>query len=151
MQKAARFVALILIFIFLANFSLVSSQDPAIHEDNPSTLDNYDVVARGKMSRGRGKRPVQIARMDNNGEILLACLEAKTVELTETDEMKGILGMETRAQAAMFLHYEIRYAFLDYQLKKGIIKAPVHFNNADNNSPTDVRNLVFLMKTEASQ
>ena len=361
--------AFILIFLFLPGFFLVSSQYPVKDEDKPSTLDKYDVVARGKMSRDRGQRPVQIARMDNNGEILLACVEAKNaadlessgikflksqlellvdwdlleynrknktyqtnihvygpkkadairqhvrtgverlvseldteldslinhlksidreknifailyayvlhsyamqqfgkeiyqkpqlsseypfwngyawaiypvkkfntgvtfmpsegnqlyvvsattvprldfrqisdlikdvssdnkvdnpelkkslsafglfedqgnltipifniewstkledmakkvyariIELVESEELKGILGMETQAQAAMFLHYEIRYAFLNYLLEKGTIRAPVDFKNADNNSPADVRNLVFLMKTAKS-
>jgi len=369
MQKTVWFTAFILIFLFLPNPVLISSQDPAIYKDMPSTLDEYDVVARGKMSRDRGKRPVQIARMDNNGEILLSCVEsktvnelkssginflqsqleflidwdlleydrknkkyrtaihvyrteeaatirqyvrtgvvqleseldtelksllnhldkidreknlfailyayvlhsysmgqfgeeiyrkpqltaenpfwngyawaiypikkfntgvtfmpvegiqffvvsaatmpkldfkqivnfvkdfssdnkidnpklikslsafglyddqgnltipifdgdwsaklenmakkvyAKTIELVESEEMKGILGMETQAQAAMFLHYEIRYAFLNYLLEKGTIIAPVDFKNADNNNPTDVKNLVFLMKNEKS-
>lgn len=72
---------------------------------------------------------------------------AKTIELADSEGMKKILGMATQAQAAMFLHYEIRYAFLKYLLEKGVIKAPVDFKNADNNSPSDVKNLVFLMKT----
>jgi len=71
---------------------------------------------------------------------------AKTIEIVSSDEMKALLGMETQAQAAMFLHYEIRYAFLNYLLEQGMIEAPVDFENADNNSPTDGRNLVFLMK-----
>ena len=58
--------------------------------------------------------------------------------------------METQAQAAMFLHYEIRYALLDDLLKIGTLKAPVDFENADNSSPADMRNLVFLIKTEKS-
>jgi hypothetical protein len=75
---------------------------------------------------------------------------AKTIELVDSEVMKEILDMETQAQAAMFLHYEIRYAFLNYLLEQGIIEAPVDFKNADNNSLTDVRNLVFLIKTEKS-
>jgi hypothetical protein len=73
---------------------------------------------------------------------------AKTNELSDSEEMKDILGMETQAQAAMFLHYEIRYSFLNHILEEGIIEAPVNFKNANNNSPSDLRNLVFLMKTE---
>lgn len=75
---------------------------------------------------------------------------AKTIELADSEKMKDLLGMETQAQAAMFLHYEIRYAFLNYLLEQGMIEAPVDFENADNNSPTDGRNLVFLIKTEKS-
>lgn len=369
MRKSIQILACILIFWFLPGFSLISSHDPVKKEDKPSTLDKYDVVARGKMSRDRGMRPVQIARMDNNGEILLACLKArtveelkshgikflksqlellvdwdlleydrknktyrttihvygseqaaalrqrvkagveqlaseldselnslkdhlgridrekslyailfayvlhsysmnqfgeeiyrkpqlsaenpfwngyawaiypvkkfntgvtrvpvagnqlfvvsattvprlnfkqisdlikditpdnrvdnpelrkslssfnlfddhgnltipvfniewsvklknmakkvyaKTIEIANSPDLKNILGMETEAQAAMFLHYEIRYAYLDYLLEKGIIKAPVDFKNADNNNPADVRNLVFLMEADKS-
>jgi hypothetical protein len=75
---------------------------------------------------------------------------AKTIELADSEEMKDILGMETQAQACMFLHYEIRYAFLNYLLEQKMIQAPVDFKNADNNSPADVRNLVFLIKNEKS-
>jgi hypothetical protein len=369
MQKATRSVTLILLFLFLPSLLLFSLQDLVTDKDKSLTLDKYDVVARGKMARDRGIRPVQIIRMDNNGEILLACLEtktikelkssgikflqsqlellidwnllkynrrnktyrttihvygpeqsaairqhvrngvehlaseldaelnslisyldsigssknmfavlyayvlhsysmqqfgkeiyqkpqltaenpfwngyawaiypikkfntgvtflpfkgnqlfvvsattvprlnfrqisvflndiasdnkvdspelkkslssfglfddqgnstipifnmewstklenmakkvyARTIELVDSPELKDILGMETHAQAAMFLHYEIRYAVLDHLLKKGTIEAPVDFKNADNNSPSDVRNLVFLMKIATS-
>ncbi|MGD9345303.1 MAG: hypothetical protein PVH84_05535 [Candidatus Aminicenantes bacterium] len=369
MHKDARFVAFVLLFFFLSSLLLYSLQNSGIEKDKPLSLDTYDVVARGKMSRVRGKRPVEIARMDNNGEILLACLEektieelnstgikflksqlellvdwdlleydrktktyrttiyvygperaaairklirrgvvqltdeldselnslqsylesidrgknlfailyayvlhsysmnqfgeeiyqkpqlstehpfwngyawainpakkfntgvtfmpvegnqlfivsvttvprpnfrqisdlikdiapdnkvdnpelreslssfdlfdkrgdltipifniawstklenmakkvyAKTIELVNSPDLKNILGMETQAQAAMFLHYEIRYALLKHSLEKGTLIAPIDFKNADNNSPADMRNLVFLMKTEKS-
>ncbi|UCE40262.1 MAG: hypothetical protein JSV17_12460 [Candidatus Aminicenantes bacterium] len=369
MQKSTRFFAFGIIIVFFAHLLVLSAQDPLMDVDKPSTLDKYDLVARGKMSQGRGLRPVQIARLDNNGEILFACVEgktleqlkstgivcqqsqlellvdwnlleydrknrtykttihvygtdkaasirkkvgtkviqltatldadlasiknfleridreknlfailygyvlhsytmhqlgeeiyqkpqlsvehpfwkgyawaiyprkkfptgvtflpvegnqfffvsaatmpkldlrqvmafvkdvaidnkvddpelkkslsvfnlcneegkltipiiekewstklenmakkvyAKTIELAESEKMKDLLGMETQAQAAMFLHYEIRYAFLNYLLEQGMIEAPVDFKNADNNSPTDGRNLVFLIKTEKS-
>lgn len=73
---------------------------------------------------------------------------ARTLELADSEEMKTILGMTTQAQAAMFLHYEIRYAFLDYLLENGTMPPPIDFENAANNSPSDVKNLVFLMKSE---
>lgn len=247
MQKAIRIVDLGIMFVLFSSLSFFSAQDPLRDDEEPTTLDKYDLVARGKMSQDRGGRPVQIARMDNNGEILFACIEAKTIEqlksaglkfrqsqlellvegnqfffvsaatmpkldlrqvmafvkdvatdnkvddpelikslsafslcdeegkltipiiekewstklenmakkvytktieLVDSEEMKDILDMETQAQAAMFLHYEIRYAFLDHLLEKRIIEAPVDFKNADNNSPADARNLVFMMKTE---
>lgn len=70
-----------LVIVLAALFWLPGfTQDSQKHEGNPSTLDKYDSVARGKMSRDRGIRPGQIARMDNNGEILLTCLDAKTAE-----------------------------------------------------------------------
>jgi hypothetical protein len=76
---------------------------------------------------------------------------ARTVDLVDSKEMKEILGMETRAQAAMFLHYEIRYAFLSHMLEKGAIEAPIDFANAENNSPADMGNLLFLIKSVQSE
>jgi len=73
---------------------------------------------------------------------------AITAELADSKEMREMLGMETLAQTAMFIHYELRYAFLHYLLEKGTIQAPIDFDNAANNSPSDVRNLIFIMKTE---
>ncbi len=75
---------------------------------------------------------------------------AKTIDLVDSNEMKDILGMETQAQAAMFIHYEMRYAFLGHVLENGIIEAPVDFINAENNSSSDAKNLVFIIKTEKS-
>lgn len=71
---------------------------------------------------------------------------ARTIVLADNGEMKDILGMETQAQAAMFLHYEIRFAFLQYALEKGIVPAPFDFASTAKNEPSDFRNLVFLMK-----
>lgn len=70
----------------------------------------------------------------------------ETILLADSPEMKTILGMETRAQAAMFLHYELRYAFLNHALENGIIEAPIDFDNANNNKPEDKRHLVFMIK-----
>ena len=72
---------------------------------------------------------------------------AHTIELSESVEMNSILSMKTPAQAAMFLHYEIRFAFLNHLLEKGLIAAPIDFENAENNSPSDGRNLVFVIKS----
>ena len=71
---------------------------------------------------------------------------AQTVELTESPEMKGILGMATQAQAAMFLHYELRYAVLYHLLETGFMEAPIDFKNAGNNRPADKHRLVFALK-----
>ena len=81
-------------------------------------------------------------------ESMAKTVYARIIELADSEEMKNILGMATQAQAAMFLHYEIRYAFLDYLLGNGEIPPPIDFENAANNSPSDVKNLVFLMKSE---
>ena len=70
----------------------------------------------------------------------------ETILLADSPEIKTILGMETRAQAAMFLHYELRYAFLSHAIENGIIEAPIDFDNAANNSPADKRHLVFMIK-----
>jgi hypothetical protein len=72
---------------------------------------------------------------------------ARTIDLVDSTDMKQILCMETQTQAAMFIHYEIRYAFLSLLLEKGIIELPVDLDNADNNNPEDVGNLLFLIKS----
>ena len=54
--------------------------------------------------------------------------------------------MATPAQAAMFIHYEVRFAFLYHLLSKEMIPAPIDFENADKNSPADIGNLVFLIR-----
>jgi hypothetical protein len=73
---------------------------------------------------------------------------ASTLELTGMPEMETILGMSTQAQAAMFLHYEIRYAFLKSLLEDASIVPPLDFDNADNNRPEDLRNMIFFMSTK---
>ena len=70
MQKATRFVVCLLTFLLVLSFFSVASQESTREKNKPSSLDEYDLVARGKMSQNRGMRPAQIARMDNNGEIL---------------------------------------------------------------------------------
>lgn len=81
-------------------------------------------------------------------ETMAKIVYARTLELADSEEMKNILGMATQAQSAMFLHYEIRYTFLDFLLKNGTIPPPIDFENAANNNPSNVKNLVFLMKSE---
>lgn len=83
------------------------------------------------------------AKLENTAKIVYA----KTIEIVDSAEMKELLGMTTQAQAAMYIHYELRYAFLKHLLEKGFIKAPIDFENADKNKPADVSNLVFLMKS----
>jgi hypothetical protein len=73
---------------------------------------------------------------------------ARTIALADNEEMKDILGMETQAQAAMFLHYEIRFAFLQYVLEKGIVPAPLDFGSSAKNEASDFSNLVFLMRIQ---
>ena len=69
---------LCIIACIIVSIHLCAAQSSHKMGPSPATLDEYDFVARGKMSGDREARPEQIARMDNNGEILLACLEAKT-------------------------------------------------------------------------
>jgi hypothetical protein len=95
--------------------------------------------------------PVFEGEWPNRLENMAKHVYAKTIELVDSKEMQDILGMETRAQAAMFLHYEIRYAFLSHVLEKGVIEAPIDFENAEGNSPEDVGNLLFLMKPAQSE
>jgi len=98
---------------------------------------------------------------DDQGELTIPILEgewatklenmakqvyAQTVELAESLEMKEILSISTQAHATMFLHYELRYAVLTLLLETGFMKAPIDFENADNNAPSDNGNLVFVVK-----
>ena len=71
---------------------------------------------------------------------------AATLELVDTERMTDLLGMDTRAQAAMFLHYELRTAFLSGLLEAGAIEAPVDFENAAEADPRDVANMIFLVE-----
>lgn len=73
---------------------------------------------------------------------------AETAALANSPDMKNLLGMAVPEQAAMFIHYEIRYAFLDYLLSKNMIPAPIDFENADKNSTKDIGNLVFLIRSQ---
>ena len=90
--------------------------------------------------------PVFDSDWSENMENMAKRVYVETISLADDGEMKDILGMATQAQAAMFIHYEIRYAFLDYLLEKGVIPAPIDFGSAANNEPSDASNLVFLMK-----
>ena len=101
---------------------------------------------------GTGKLAIPVFKREwaTKLEKMAKTVYAKTVDLAVSEEMKDILDMETLAQACMFLHYEVRYAFLNYLLEKQMIEAPADFKSKDNNSPTNVRNLVFWIKTEKS-
>ncbi len=72
----------------------------------------------------------------------------RTIVLADHEEMKDILGMETQAQAVMFLHYEVRFTFLQYVLEKGIVPAPLDFGSPAISEPSDAGNLVFLMRMQ---
>jgi hypothetical protein len=82
------------------------------------------------------------AKLENMAEKVYA----KTIELVDSQEMQEILAMASQAQAAMFVHYEIRYALLKKLLEQETIEVPIDFSHAENNSPKDVGNLVFLMR-----
>jgi len=72
----------------------------------------------------------------------------RTIVLADQEEMKDILGMETQSQAVMFLHYEVRFTFLQYVLVKGLIPAPLDFGSTAISKPSDAGNLVFLMRIQ---
>ncbi|MFC2157787.1 hypothetical protein ACFLT9_08125 [Acidobacteriota bacterium] len=80
-------------------------------------------------------------------EVMAKTIYTETIELIESEEMKDILGMSTQAQRAMFIHYEIRTAFLSYLLEEGLIEMPVDLKNASNNLPSDLGNLIFIIKS----
>jgi hypothetical protein len=115
--------------------------------DNPEvkkSLSDFDLFD------DRGNLTIPIFKSDWSAKLknMAKKVYTQTTELAESIEMKDILDMETQAQAAMFLHYEIRYSYLDLLLEKGTIPAPIDFENAANNSLSDVKNLVFLMRPE---
>ena len=72
--------------------------------------------------------------------------DSETVALAESPEVQEILGMSSQAQAAMFIHYEVRYAFLDHLLRSETIQTPIDFENGDRNGPDDIGSLVFLIR-----
>ena len=72
---------------------------------------------------------------------------AKTAELADSEEIKNILMMENSARTAMFVHYELRYAFLKSLLEQGVLREPVDLTDASNNSAAEMRSLIFLMKS----
>lgn len=76
---------------------------------------------------------------------------AKTIELVESAEMKNLLGMATQAQAAMYIHYELRHAFLHLLLQNGTMILPADLEKADLNSRADIRNLIFLIQPARSK
>jgi hypothetical protein len=71
---------------------------------------------------------------------------SETVALAESPEVQEFLGMSSQAQAAMFIHYEVRYAFLDHLLRSETIQTPIDFENGDRNGPDDIGSLVFLIR-----
>jgi hypothetical protein len=115
--------------------------------DNPelrNSLSEFGLIDDG----GNLTIPVFEPEWSEKLEDMAKTVYAKTIEIAKSEEMKNILGMATLPQAAMYLHYEMRYAFLDYLLDQEIIEAPVDFKNASANSSNDLRKLVFLMKTK---
>jgi hypothetical protein len=84
-------------------------------------------------------------------EQMAAKVYEQTVELAVSEPMRDILGMDTQAQASMFLHYEIRHAFMGELLDTGLFQAPVDFRDPEKNRAHDVKNLVFILKNPESR
>jgi hypothetical protein len=126
-------------------FSFVKNVTKDNKLDNPELITKFSAFGlcdkQGELTIPvfEGQWPLRLENMAKK-------VYAKTVELVESVEMKKILGMATQAQAAMFIHYEIRYAFLNLLLEKGLFPVPVDFQNAENNNPADVGNLVFVIR-----
>ncbi len=76
---------------------------------------------------------------------------ARTAEIAASEEMRKILGMETRAQTEMFVHYEVRTAFLERLMKKGAVAAPVDFEDPQKNGPADAGHRLFLIVPSGQQ
>jgi hypothetical protein len=75
----------------------------------------------------------------------------ETVRLTRLPDMENLLGMSSPVQAEMFIHYEVRYAFLLRLLDEGAVMEPFDFEDAARNKPTDVGNLIFLIRPEGPE
>ena len=89
-MKRFRVSSALLILMVVLLLQAGCSGDAPPREGGPPTFDEYDFVARGRMSRDRGLRPADIVGMDGNGDILLACLDPKTVEELESGGTKFI-------------------------------------------------------------
>ncbi len=76
---------------------------------------------------------------------------ARTAEIAASEEMRKILAMSTQAQAEMFVHYEVRTAFLERLMKKGAVAAPLDFENPGKNNPSDAGHLLFLVVPSGRQ
>jgi hypothetical protein len=96
--------------------------------------------------RGELTIPIFESEWTGKSENMAKKVYAQTAALADSPDMKDLLGMATQAQAAMFLHYELRYAVLFHLLEKGLMEAPIDFENAGSNRSTDKRNLVFVLK-----
>jgi hypothetical protein len=114
--------------------------------DDPELLETFSAFGIFD-SEGRLSVPVFEGEWPAKLEDMARKVYWETIELVDSNEMKEILGMDTQAQAAMFIHYEIRYAFLKHVLDRGIIDAPLDFEVPENNGPEDLRHLVFLIKS----
>lgn len=113
--------------------------DPGLKE----SLSQFSIIN----SEGILTIPVFSEDWSANLENMAKKVYAKTVELADSEEMKKILMMENSAQTAMFIHYELRYAFLKDLRERGVLEEPVDLTDAGNNSAAEMRNLIFLMKT----
>ncbi len=131
-------------------FSFVEDVTADSRIDDPEEIKNFMNFG---VCDDQGELTIPVFERDRTRKLTVMAerVYSATVELVESDEMKEILGMETRAQAAMFIHYELRYGFLAGLLEDGTIEAPIDFENAPKADLRDVGNLMFLMKSEASE
>ena len=103
---------------------------------------------------------------DDQGNLTLAVFEGEwpgrledmarsvydeTARLVRLPDMEDLLGMSSPVRAEMFIHYEVRYAFLRRLLDEGAVMEPFDFENEARNKPTDVGNLIFLIRPEVSE
>lgn len=130
-------------------FSFVQDVTADSRVDDPEEIKNFMNFG---VCDDQGELTIPVFEGDRTRKLTVMAerVYSATVELVESDEMAEILGMETRAQAAMFIHYELRYAFLAGLLEDGMIEAPIDFDNAPEADPRDVGNLIFLVKSKPS-
>lgn len=111
------------------------------------TFEEFDILDK----QGKLTIPVFDAEWSEKLEDMAEKVYAKIFELTKYQKTADILGVLTPAQAAMFLHYEVRYTFLSTLLENGNITAPLDFNDSTINKPADVGNMIFLMTTKSTE
>ncbi len=108
----------ILFFILTASlFQPLLPQDSQKSKTTSPLFNEYQFVARGKMSNDRGARPNQIVEMENNGEILLACIKPQT-----TDQLKSLGISFFLSQLELLIDWNL----LEFERKAKTYKTTIH-------------------------
>ena len=130
MRRTNIFILVILIVCYLTIFSLAQQSN-----NTNIGIDKYDIRFNGTTSRTVRFSPTRVMRLDNNGEILLACKIGKTHEQLISEGL-NVLGSQLRL-------------LLDWQLLK--LEGDVYETTVpllSENESTEFRNVV---STEAEK